>query len=78
MCLRLSLSQLSDRDRELVSLRYGADLTSRQIGDLLGISTPTVDVALSRALARMGALMEPEGYPERQAPATPPRSLKQV
>ena len=73
-----TLSQLSDRDRELVSLRYGADLTSRQIGDLLGISTPTVDVALSRARARMGALMEPEGHPERQAPATPPRSLKQV
>lgn len=62
-----TLSQLSDRDRdrnrdrerELVSLRYGADLTSRQIGDLLGISTPAVDVALSRARARMRALMEP-------------------
>ena len=44
------LSVLSDRDRELVALRYGADLTARQIGELLDLKTNAVEVALHRAL----------------------------
>jgi RNA polymerase sigma-70 factor (ECF subfamily) len=44
------LAVLSERERELVALRYGADLTAREIGELLELSTNAVEVALHRAL----------------------------
>src|SRR5215469_14946140 len=37
--LRAAVAQLDDRDRELVALRYGADLSARQIGELLDLRT---------------------------------------
>jgi RNA polymerase sigma-70 factor, ECF subfamily len=51
--LARSLARLEVRDRELVALRYGADLTARQIGELLDMRTNAVEVALHRALARL-------------------------
>jgi RNA polymerase sigma factor (sigma-70 family) len=54
---RLSLlgavSELGERDRELIALRYGADLTGRQIGALLDMSPNAVDVAMHRAVERL-------------------------
>ena len=54
---RLELSRamavLSDQDRELVALRYGADLSARQIAELLEARTNTIEVALHRALERL-------------------------
>jgi RNA polymerase sigma factor (sigma-70 family) len=44
---------LSARERELIALRYGADLTSRQIASLLNERPNTVEVALHRALRRL-------------------------
>jgi RNA polymerase sigma factor (sigma-70 family) len=44
---------MSVRDRELVALRYGADLTAAQIAELLGLTTNAVEVGLHRALARL-------------------------
>jgi DNA-directed RNA polymerase specialized sigma24 family protein len=38
-----------------VALRYGADMTARQIGELLGLRTNAVEVALHRALNRLRA-----------------------
>ncbi len=62
--LRRAVGQLDDRDRELIALRYGADLTARQIGDLLGLKTNTVEVALHRALQTLrGVLDDPEQAP---------------
>jgi RNA polymerase sigma factor (sigma-70 family) len=61
--LRLTLDQalarLSDRDQELLSLRFGGDLKARQIGELLELDTHAVEVALSRALQRLRKLIEP-------------------
>jgi RNA polymerase sigma-70 factor (ECF subfamily) len=57
--LQAALVQLEERDRELLSLRYGADLTAKQIGELLDLKTNAVEVALHRALARLRTLMEP-------------------
>lgn len=51
--LRDAVSKLDERDRELVALRYGGDLTARQIGELLGLRTNAVEVALHRALGRL-------------------------
>lgn len=53
-----AVSRLSARDRELVALRYGADLTTRQIAAILELRPNTVDVALRRALDRLRALLE--------------------
>ena len=53
---------LPERDRELVALRYGADLTARQIGELLGMRTNAVEVALHRVLQSLReALEDPVG-----------------
>jgi RNA polymerase sigma-70 factor, ECF subfamily len=56
--LAQALRQLDPRDRELVSLRYGADLTARQIGEQLEMRTNAVEVALHRALARLRGYLE--------------------
>jgi RNA polymerase sigma-70 factor (ECF subfamily) len=51
--LRAALEGLDERDRELLALRYGADLTARQIAELLELKTNAVEVALHRALGRL-------------------------
>lgn len=55
LALFAALSVLDDRDRELIALRYGADLSARQIAALLEMRINTVEVALHRALARLRA-----------------------
>jgi RNA polymerase sigma-70 factor (ECF subfamily) len=55
IALATAIAELDERDRELVALRFGADLTARQIGELLGMRTNAVEVALHRALARLRA-----------------------
>lgn len=56
--------RLDERDLELIALRYGADLSARQIARLLGERTNTVEVALHRALRRLKAELEREPEPE--------------
>ena len=51
--VRQAVLSLDERSRELIALRYGADLTARQIAEILGERTNTVEVALHRALARL-------------------------
>jgi RNA polymerase sigma-70 factor (ECF subfamily) len=60
LSLRAALATLDERERELIALRYGADLTARQIAELLGERTNTVEVALHRVLARLRAELERE------------------
>lgn len=55
--LRAALERLEERDRELISLRYGADLSSKQIGELLGLEPGAVDVSLHRARSRLRAAL---------------------
>jgi DNA-directed RNA polymerase specialized sigma24 family protein len=76
------MASLDQRDRELLSLRYGADLTARQIAELLELKTNAVEVALHRALGRLRGELEadPDQRSEHQtvqpkpgddAPASP-------
>ena len=58
--LAAALAELGERDRELIALRYGADLTARQIAGLLDLQTNAVEVALHRALERLRATMRAE------------------
>lgn len=48
LTVRTLVARLPERDRELVALRYGADLTAREIGALLDLQTNAVEVALHR------------------------------
>ena len=57
LTVREAVRALPDRDRELISLRYGADLSAAQIADLLGLRKNTVEVALHRALTRLRAVL---------------------
>ena len=58
------MRQLPERDRELLALRYGADLTAAQIADVLGQRTNAVEVALHRALQRLRGILDPQGADE--------------
>ena len=66
--LARALDKLDHRARELVALRYGADLTTRQIGELLELRTNTAAVALHRALQQLRQeLEEPTQAPDLRA-----------
>lgn len=62
-----ALTHLDERSRELLAMRYGADLKAKDIAALLGERTNTVEVALHRALTRLRVLLEPD---ERHDPRT--------
>ena len=66
-----AVATLGERDRELVALRYGADLTAAQIGDLLDLSPNAVEVALHRALRRLRAALEGDVAPEPRVQRSP-------
>ena len=53
-----ALDGLDDRQRELIALRYGADLTAKQIGELLGLKTNAVEVALHRTLRELRSRLD--------------------
>ena len=55
-----AVAELDERDRELIALRYGADLTARQIAGLLELRTNAVEVALHRAVDRLRARLQRE------------------
>jgi len=59
-----AVSALDDRSRELIALRYGADLSARQIGVVLGLKTNAVEVSLHRALARVRSELEKQDRSE--------------
>lgn len=64
LTLKAALAVLSDRDQELLALRYGADLTAKQIAALLELKVNAVEVSLHRALSRLREILESEGIGE--------------
>jgi RNA polymerase sigma-70 factor (ECF subfamily) len=60
LTLRAALAQLSDRDQELIALRYGAELTAPQIAEVMDAQTNAIEVALHRALARLRRILDTE------------------
>jgi RNA polymerase sigma-70 factor (ECF subfamily) len=61
--LQQALAQLNDRDREIIALRFGADMAVREIAAAMELRTNTVEVALHRALSRLRAELEGEVAP---------------
>jgi RNA polymerase sigma-70 factor (ECF subfamily) len=66
LSLHDAIRRLSERDRELLALRYGADLPARQIADHLGLQLNAVEVALSRARSRLRAELESGSLPAEE------------
>lgn len=62
-----AMATLSSSDRELLALRYGANLSPREIGQLLDRQRNAIDVALSRARARLAAALEQAGPAQQMA-----------
>jgi RNA polymerase sigma factor (sigma-70 family) len=66
--VRAAVSSLDHRDRELIALRYGADMTVAQIAELLGLRANTVEVALHRARNRLASRLQSPSDDERPDP----------
>jgi DNA-directed RNA polymerase specialized sigma24 family protein len=58
-----AVRSLDAEDRELLALRYGADLTEEQVGVILGLKADAVDVAVHGALRRLQARMSAQSRP---------------
>jgi RNA polymerase sigma-70 factor (ECF subfamily) len=63
LALSGAVARLEPRDRDLIALRYGADLTARQIAEELDLRTNAVEVALHRALGRLRETIGEPGDP---------------
>lgn len=60
--LLTALARLSDRDREVLALRFGADMTGPEIAELLNLSLANVQQILSRSIRKLRQLLEEAGY----------------
>jgi len=79
LTVRAAVSRLDEAGRELIALRFGADLTARQIAELTGKKTHAVEVALQRTLERLRhALGEEDGAAPaiRPEPRIGPRPVR--
>ena len=56
--LLIALGELPERERTIVSLRYGADLNASEIAAAVGIEPAAIRKILERARARLGARLE--------------------
>lgn len=57
--LLIALRDLTEREREIISLRYGGDLNASQISEALGdLAAPAVRKILERARTRLGERIE--------------------
>ncbi len=56
--LEQALASLAPRDREIVALRFGGELTGPEIAEATGLSLANVQQILSRSLRRMRAAMD--------------------
>lgn len=56
--LLTALAELPERDREIVSLRYAADLDSGEIGACMGLAPAAIRKILERARTRLAARLD--------------------
>jgi RNA polymerase sigma-70 factor, ECF subfamily len=59
--VRTFLGELPETDRQILTLRYGLDLDSQAIAEMLGINTTAVHMRLSRARQRLAARLNAQG-----------------
>jgi len=56
--LAAGLDKLGQREREVIALRFGGDLTGPEIAKMMGLSLASVQQTLSRSLRRLRAELE--------------------
>jgi RNA polymerase sigma-70 factor (ECF subfamily) len=59
--LLAAVARLSDRERDLIALKFAAGLTNRRIAELTGLSESNVGVILYRAVQRLRAELSAPG-----------------
>jgi RNA polymerase sigma factor (sigma-70 family) len=69
-----ALSSLGERDREVVALRFGGDLTGPEIAGLLDLSLANVQQILSRSLRKLRGLLSEDADAAGTKPATARRT----
>jgi RNA polymerase sigma-70 factor (ECF subfamily) len=62
-----ALARLTERDREVIALRFGGDMTGPEIAHLLNLSLANVQQILSRSLRKLRGLLEDAGYESPRA-----------
>jgi RNA polymerase sigma factor (sigma-70 family) len=72
LTLAAAVDGLDERSQDLLALRYGADLSARQIAEILGLKTNAVEVALHRTLARLRPELEEPPVAGTGPASTPP------
>ncbi|HET7568443.1 MAG TPA: sigma-70 family RNA polymerase sigma factor [Gaiellaceae bacterium] len=76
LALREAIARLSERDQELLALRYGADMSARAIAKLMNARPNAVEVALHRAVSRLREELEPPvGRPHAPSSAATPEAF---
>jgi RNA polymerase sigma factor (sigma-70 family) len=73
--LATALQALTERDRHVVALRFGGDLTGPEIAEMLELTLANVQQILSRALRRMRTLLEEAEAEPEVRPSTSARQL---
>jgi RNA polymerase sigma factor (sigma-70 family) len=68
--LLAALASLSERDREVIALRFGGDMTGPEIARLLNLSLANVQQILSRSLRKLRRLLDEAGYDRPRAAAS--------
>jgi RNA polymerase sigma-70 factor (ECF subfamily) len=56
-----ALATLAERDREILALRFGADLTGPEIAEMTGLSLANVQQIISRSLRRLREILDGDG-----------------
>lgn len=75
--LAAALEGFEQREREVIALRFGADLSGREIADQLEISVANAQQILSRSLRRLRNLLEePQPAAKGPAPASPSAAMR--
>jgi RNA polymerase sigma factor (sigma-70 family) len=63
--LAAALQTLGQRDRDVIALRFGGDLTGPEIADLLGLSLSNVQQIVSRSLRKLRVALDPASETSR-------------
>jgi RNA polymerase sigma-70 factor (ECF subfamily) len=63
MSVAAAVAKLDPRSQHLLALRYGADLSTREIGSILDLKKNAVEVALHRARERVRHELDRQGLP---------------
>lgn len=63
--LTTALGHLGEREREVLALRFGADLSGAEIAKLTGLSLANVQQITSRSLRRLRSELEPDSATAR-------------